>query len=130
LKKNPQGKTPLVNSHAKAIFAAKLAQGKKADNICILDMRQTCNFCDYFVLCTCSSLRHIQSIREELEAQFKKLGITRISSNNEEPSEWQLLDYGDLVFHIFSDQARAFYDLEHLWADALPLTWDFPPLKP
>jgi ribosome-associated protein len=89
-------------------------------------MRELVNFCDYFVIATGTSSRHVKSIAEGIEEGLAKVGIDAHLAKNPKgftPSEtsegaWMLLDMGDVVVHIFEPQAREFYGLEYLWQDA------------
>lgn len=74
------------------------------------------SFADYFVLCTGSNQRQIQAIADEVALQLKRqAGELPMSLEGYEQGEWVLADYGDLLVHIFSAKARAYYDLERLW---------------
>ncbi len=99
----------------------------KAQDIVILDMRGMVNFCDYFVICTGTSDRHVKSIAGGIDEGLKGLGIGThqakglkgfSSPSNESEGAWELLDTGDVVAHVFEPQSREFYGLEHLWQDA------------
>ncbi len=95
----------------------------------VLDMRNMVNFCDYFVICTGTSDRHVKSIAEGIGEGLQEFGINTHTPRklkglgslpSAEPAEgtWVLLDLGDVVVHVFEPQAREFYALEHLWQDA------------
>ena len=101
----------------------------KAQDIVILDMKGLVNFCDYFVIGTGMSDRHVKSIAEGIEEglagigvkahQAKQLkGFASFASPDTSEGAWALLDMGDVVSHTFEPQAREFYGLEHLWQDA------------
>ena len=118
-----------LTSRQLAKCAAKFADDKKAQDIVILDMRGLANFCDYFVISTGTSDRHVKSIAEGIDEGLAGLGIHAHGTRNLKgfgalPSPaslegaWVLLDMGDVVAHVFEPQARAFYGLEHLWQDA------------
>ena len=81
------------------------------------------SFTDYFIVCTGASSRQIQAIVDEIGLQLKELGEYPLSLEGYTQAEWVLVDYGDLVIHIFSEKARGYYDLERLWRDAKQLTW-------
>ena len=84
--------------------------------------RWTCarlsSFADYFIICTGGNSRQIQAIADEIEPQLKERGEYPFSIEGYQNAEWVLVDYGDLVIHIFSEKARKYYDLERLWRDA------------
>lgn len=103
----------------RAMAAARTAENNRGRDILVLDLRElTCVF-DYFVLVTGASRRQLHAISEEidqtLERQFNdhRLGIEGYAD-----SRWILLDFGDVVVHMFDEETRRFYDLEHLWSGA------------
>lgn len=101
------------------LVAVHAAQEKKAANIKILDLREVTSFADYFVICSGSNSRQIQAISDEIGLRLKKsLGETPLSVEGYTNAEWILMDYGDFLVHVFSEQARQYYDLERLWRHA------------
>ena len=101
--------------------AVHAAQEKQAKDIRVLDLRGVTDFADYFVLASGTNTRQIQAIVDEVESQLKKLGERPSSIEGYDNAEWVLMDYGDYLVHIFSEKARAYYDLERLWRDAKQL---------
>ncbi len=99
-------------------IALKAVESKKALDITILDISEIASFANYFLLCTGDSSRQIQAIADEIEAKLKSSGFRPNHIEGYRNAEWVLLDYVDLVVHVFSKKARAFYDLERLWRDA------------
>jgi ribosome-associated protein len=97
---------------------ARLAFEKKAEDITILDMRKIVNFCDFFVIASGSVDRHIKAIADGIVEGNNKLGIKPSHMEGEREAKWILLDYGDCLVHIFQEDLRRFYDLEHLWQEA------------
>jgi len=97
-------------------LAVEAAQEKKAAGISILDLRGAGGFTDYFVVCTGFSTPQVQAICTEVEEQLHK-HLRRSPRHREghRSAEWALLDFGDFVVHVFSEQARRYYDLERLW---------------
>jgi ribosome-associated protein len=83
-----------------------------------LDLTGFTSFTDYFVLCTGANSRQIQAISDEIGMQLKDRGGFPISAEGYQDAEWVLVDYGDFLVHIFSERARAYYDLERLWRHA------------
>jgi ribosome-associated protein len=81
-------------------------------------LRGIASFADYFVICSGSNTRQIQAIADEVTLGLKKAGELPISLEGYDNAEWILADYGDMLVHIFSDKARAYYDLERLWRHA------------
>jgi ribosome-associated protein len=100
------------------LTAVRAAESKKATDIRVLDLREVTTFTDYFVICTGANARQIQAIADEVEVQLKRRGDRPISIEGVDNAEWVLADYGDYIVHVFSKQARAYYDLERLWRHA------------
>jgi ribosome-associated protein len=100
------------------LVAARAAESKKATDVKILDLNGVTSFTDYFVLCTGSNPRQIQAIADEIGLKLKERGELPISMEGYSQAEWILADYGDFLIHIFSEKARAYYDLERLWRAA------------
>lgn len=97
---------------------ARVALDTKAEDLVILDVRGLASFTDYFVIMSGRSTRHVQGLAEAIG---EKLSSKRISSRNCEGLKeglWVLLDYSDVIVHIFYTETRAFYNLEGLWHDA------------
>lgn len=108
----------LLESKERALLFARMAKDKKAEDIIILDMREILNFTDYFVICNGKTGRHLKAISQNIEGKMPKGKISISHKEGTYESGWVLLDYGNVVGHIFSPNKRKFYDLESLWADA------------
>ena len=106
------------------LVAAQAAESKKAVRLVVLDLRDVSGFTDYFVICSGANSRQIQAIAEEIEMQLKRGGRYALGIEGYEHAEWILADYGDFIVHVFSEPARAFYDLERLWRHAKPVQSD------
>jgi ribosome-associated protein len=102
-------------------IAVNAADDKKANDLVVLDISKVTSFANYFLLCTGDSSRQMQAIADEVEKRLKEAGIRPSHVEGYQNSEWILLDCMDLVVHIFSKNARAFYDLERLWRDAVKM---------
>jgi ribosome-associated protein len=98
--------------------AVNAASDKQAGDIVLLDTRKVCSFADYFVICTAESERQIRAIYEDVEQSLKKEGVLPIHHEGTVDSGWLLLDYGDVIVHIFSTAEREFYQLDRLWGQA------------
>ena len=105
-------------------IAAAAADDKKAHDLVALDISGIASFADYFLLCTGDSSRQMQAIADEVEKRLKVNGLRPSHVEGYQNSEWILMDYIDLVIHIFSKTARAYYDLERLWRDGKKLDTD------
>jgi ribosome-associated protein len=97
------------------LIAVRAAQSKKAAEIKVLDLTGVTTFTDYFLLCNGGNTKQMQAITDEIALQLKKIGERPISIEGYEHGEWVLSDYSDLIVHVFSEKARAFYDLDRLW---------------
>jgi ribosome-associated protein len=105
-------------SQLKALACARAAIDKKGENLKILDLGEFSGFTDYFVICSGTSDRQVQAIADSVDHQMRQSGHALISSEGYSDGRWVLMDYGDVVVHIFLDALREYYDLETLWADA------------
>jgi ribosome-associated protein len=91
---------------------------KKAENPVILDVRKLCSFADFFVIMSGRSTRHVQGLAETIEAELRSKRLSTSSAEGLNEGTWVLLDYNDVVVHIFYSETRKFYDIEGLWHDA------------
>lgn len=101
--------------------AVEIAAEKQAEDIVLFDLRGLCSFTDYFVICSGSSDRQRKTIAEEIDVALDKSGVPLYHREGTEESGWVLLDFGDVLVHIFSPEQRQFYQLEHLWSQATAL---------
>jgi ribosome-associated protein len=84
----------------------------------LLDTRTVCSFADYFVICSGETERQIRAIYEEVEHALKKAGVPAVHYEGTADSGWLLLDYGDVIVHIFAAEEREYYQLDKLWSQA------------
>ena len=112
----PKGATP--EAITTATTAAQAIADKKGEDIVILDLSDLLVVTDIFVIASGTSTRHVKSLVDDAEAALKEDGRRPIRREGADYGEWVLLDYGDVVFHIFDRETRAYYELERLWADA------------
>jgi ribosome-associated protein len=102
-----------------ALAAAAAIDDKKGLDIALLDISELLVVTDIFVIASGTSNRHVRTLGDEVEAQLKvELGRQPLRREGREHSRWLLLDYGDLVIHVFDQETRDYYELERLWADA------------
>ncbi len=112
-----------IDSRKQVALAVAAAQEKKAENIAILELdKSSSGFTDYFVICTGSNPRQLQAISDEVDQKLSSIGQEPAHVEGYSQAEWILLDYVDFVVHIFSENARKFYDLERLWKSAKHIT--------
>ncbi len=105
------------------LAACRAAESKKALNLKVLDIEEISGFTDYFFICSGTNPRQNHAISDEIGGQLAQLGYKPISTEGYESANWILMDYGDFVIHIFSEESRSFYDLERLWgmAPSIPI---------
>ena len=97
------------------------ASDKQAVDIILLDTREVCSFADYFVMCSGDSARQIRAIFDEIEHVLKKEGILPRHREGTVDSGWLLLDFGNVIVHIFAPFEREYYQLDKLWSQASTL---------
>jgi ribosome-associated protein len=102
----------------RAKLIASAALDGLAEDAVILDMRRVASFCDLFVICEGRSPLHVEAIHDRIVERTAEHGFTPYHREGGRNATWIVLDYGDIVVHIFDEPTRAFYDLEALWADA------------
>ena len=117
------GGTETLDSKEIAILCAKIADAKKAEDILIFDVRKLTSITDFFVICNGFNERQLQSIAGEIESQLHSHGIHAVGIEGYTNGRWILMDYVDVVIHLFDREMRHFYDLELLWGDAPKLLW-------
>lgn len=106
--------TPTEKGHRLVDIASDL----QAVDIVLLDLRDLSSFADYFVILTATSSRQARALREDMVKRFKDSGVPLSHVEGISGSGWQLLDFGDVVVHIFGEAEREFYRLEDLWSRA------------
>ena len=102
----------------KAYLIKQAIEEKKGRDIKILDLREFSTICDCFIICTVDIPLQARAVADEVEKVMSQEGILPLSIEGYEDSEWLLMDYGDIIVHIFTEAARMFYELDRLWADA------------
>ena len=106
-----------MNSYEQSILTAKAIKKKKGLNIKLIEIGDISSLADYMVIATGTSSTHVKAIADEVEYQLDEAGISVSHIEGYRSNSWILLDYVDVIVHIFSDEAREFYDLERLWQD-------------
>jgi ribosome-associated protein len=90
-------------------------------DIVLLDVRQICSFADYFVICSGDSERQLSAIYDEVGHRLKQAGVSAHHHEGTIDSGWLLLDFGDIIVHIFAPFEREYYQLDELWSQAIPV---------
>jgi len=106
------------SSKAKSLVAVHAALEKKAENLVLLVMKGIVFYADYFLICHGRSDRQVQAIAQSVQEAMKKRGYQPLGVEGMNHGRWVLIDYGDMVVHVFQESIREFYDLEELWIDA------------
>ena len=105
--------------------ATAAASAKKGDDIVALDVGDILSITDAFVITSGSNVRQVRTIVDEIEKAMKdQLSAPPTSVEGLDDASWVLLDFGDIVVHVFLDETRAYYELERLWADAPRIDWE------
>jgi ribosome-associated protein len=112
-----------MNTTDKAMLCARETSQFKGIDLILLDVRGLTSFTDYFLICSGKSSRQVQGIADNLEASLANLGIKPLGIEGRPEGHWILMDYADVVIHIFYEPVRYFYDLESLWSDATRVIW-------
>ena len=108
----------MMTSNEIAEIIVKALDDKKGRDIKVLKTRELTVLADFFVICTATSTTHIKSLADEVEKVMKDRGEAPLRTEGYRAGGWILVDFGCVVVHIFTDEARKFYNLEHLWQDA------------
>lgn len=120
--------TPIEELEKIALGKLKLmcesAEETKAHDIRALDVRGQTPLADFFVICSGTSVTHIKSIAENVQDKLREESKVRAKPQGGAESFWMILDYGDVILHVFDEETRAFYDLERLWSEAKPIDWN------
>jgi ribosome-associated protein len=109
-----------------ATVAARAASEKNARDVVVLDVGELIAITDRFVIASGSTERQVRTIAEEVERALRHEGLKPVRREGQREGRWVLLDYVDVVVHVFRHEEREYYGLERLWADAPRLSWDQP----
>lgn len=110
-------------SREAAVAAARSASAKQAEDVAILDVHGLIVITDFFVIASGETDRQVRTIVEEVEKTLRELGRKPVRREGETEGRWVLLDYVDVVVHVFAEEEREYYDLERLWRDAPRVDW-------
>ena len=107
-----------ISSWDKALLLTRFALEKKARDLVVMDVRDVTSIADYFIICSGSSDRQVQSIAQGIEENLSAAGHRPLSVEGVHRGHWVLMDFSDVIVHIFYEPVREFYDLEGLWSHA------------
>ena len=108
----------MLSAKEVAFQVTKALDEKKGMDIKLLKIDQVSTQADYFLICTGTSSTHVKTLCDYAEYTLEQLGEPMLGREGHRGNSWELLDFGTIVVHVFTDEARKFYDLERLWADA------------
>ena len=113
----------MTKSRELALKIAEVLDKKGATDITILEVDHLTSITDYFVIATGNNNTHVRALADELEEKLKGEGLPPARVEGYRSNSWILLDWGNVVIHIFTQEGRGFYDLDHLWADGKNVEW-------
>ena len=111
------GRTALTEQ-AQALLSGTTARDKLADEILVLDVSALTTVADFLVICSAESTRQVKAVADAVDEALSREGVRLLRSEGVEHGRWILLDYGAVIVHVFHREARQFYNLDRLWADA------------
>lgn len=107
-----------------ARLVSQAALDKKAENLVVLDVQGLCSYADYFIIMSGRSTRHVQGLAQAIDEELRAKKLGENSTEGLTEGHWVLLDYSDVIVHIFYHETRDFYDLEGLWHDAPRISFE------
>ena len=113
-----------MDAKQKVLLATKALDDKKATDIKVLKIAKISTLGDYFVLCEGGSTTQVKALADNVEFLLKQQGAEPLRVEGYQSANWILLDYGDVMVHVFLHETREFYDLERLWADGELVDWE------
>ena len=108
----------MLSAKEVAYQVTKALDDKKGKDIRLLRIAEVSSLADYFLICTGTSNTHVKTLCDYAEYTLEQLGEPLLGREGHRGNAWELLDYGSIVVHVFTEEAREFYSLERLWADA------------
>ena len=107
-----------IDGKEQVLLCVNASLKRKAKNLIILNVKEFSSFADYFIICSGTSDRQVQAITAAIQENLKEYGIMSLGIEGEQLGRWVLMDYADVIIHIFYAPVREFYDIERLWSDA------------
>ena len=107
-----------IDGKERLLLCINASLKRKAKNLTILNVKEVSSFADYFIICSGTSDRQVQSIAGSIRENLKEYGIVPLGIEGESIGKWVLMDYEDVIIHVFYEPIREFYDIERLWPDA------------
>ena len=107
-----------IDGKERLLLCINASLKRKAKNLTILNVKEVSSFADYFIICSGTSDRQVQSISASIRENLKEYGVIPLGVEGESLGKWVLMDYEDVIIHVFYEPIREFYDIERLWPDA------------
>ena len=111
-----------LTSRDAAIAAIEALENKKGEDITIIDISKVSPIADYFIICNGNNKNQIQTLSDHVEETLGRMGFDSRPIEGYDNANWILMDYHDVIIHIFDKESRSFYDLEHIWRDGTQIT--------
>jgi len=107
-----------IDGKERLLLCINASLKRKAKDLTVLNLKELSSFADYFIICSGTSDRQVQSIAASIHENLKECGIVPLGIEGESLGKWVLMDYEDVIIHVFYEPIREFYDIERLWPDA------------
>lgn len=114
---NSMRRTTNMTSSEMAKLAVEALEDRKAEEVTIIDIREVSPIADYFIIASGNNQNQLQAMRDAADEALYKAGVKVLQVEGNQSSTWILMDYNDIIIHIFSKEDRLFYDLERIWRD-------------
>lgn len=116
-----------ADGEALAVLAARTASDLKATDVVVLDVGDVLSITGYFVIASATNPRQVRAVADDVEAKVKtELGRSPVRTEGLREQQWTLIDYGDVVVHVFLDSVREFYEIERLYMESPKIAWETP----
>jgi ribosome-associated protein len=122
---NPETITPATDTRERVREAVSAADDRKAVDLKVLQLGKVTDFTEYFLICSGTSERQVQAIADAIQERLRERRVRALHVEGQNRAQWVLIDYGDLVVHVFQEEQRRYYALERLWGDAPDVTAGF-----
>lgn len=116
--------TKTLQPRTLAVRAARAAAEKMAKDVRVLKVTDLIQITDHFVLASGATDRQVRAIGDAIEEELRSVGVKALRREGERDLHWLLLDFGDIIVHVFQEEDRVFYELERLWKDAPEVSWE------
>jgi ribosome-associated protein len=107
-----------LTAEEKAALGSRIAIDRKALDVVVLDMRDISSITDYFLICSGGSERQVRAIADAIDEALGASGVSSLGMEGYREGHWILMDFGDVIVHVFAQETREYYDLERLWVTA------------